>query len=269
MRTILRPLLLAAAILVPASAHAQDTGIRALRAANARMLVQTRGIQNYTMVMKSAGQTLTLYLSRPDTASPFTLQFGSSNELTGLLGMMIGSADVFLSALEGSVDEAAATLRYQGVSAEAGGPAHVFAAPDSSGVVLTIHYDTVTFLPRRVIFGGPDDHGGVSTITVDLSDWRPVRGMMVAYRRHVVARGMRALVESDGGALGPLIDGARSQMATLAGDERVQAQQLVDMLQGLQKRNEIVADFFMSTATVNAGPPAGVHLESLSDEDSD
>jgi hypothetical protein len=274
----LRPHLAAAAALValaqPAPAQGQ-TAEEILRTVGARARTRMQGVQNYTVNIKTMGQSVVSYASRgPDGA--FHVQAGGTGEMAGMAAEMTGWADelllMFGSGLaENSLtSEDIAAMTYGGVVNSLGAPAYRISASfntaDGTAEVneamprrMVLDVDTATLLTRRMEVEMATGQGTPGSILMEFSDWRTVGGMLFPFRRHMVIRGIRAEVLGADTASGTqLLAQWRARLAELPEARREEMRQMLEVMEGLVKRDEMVLDEIVTSVAVNQGPPAGI-----------
>jgi hypothetical protein len=272
----LRPLWAAAAALLalahPAAAQGRDAqGI--LREAGARARARTQGVQNYTLNTKTMGMSLVSYVSRGQDGL-FQVQTAGTGPMGTSAAQMTGWADELLLMLENGFAEAGGTsaeemeaFTYEGVVSSGGAPAHRISASFSEDSAASgdlprrfaVDFDTATLVTRRVEAEMTPGEGMPGSMLVELGDWRTVGGMLLPFRRHMVIRGMRAqLVGADTASAAQELAQGRAMLATLPEDQRETMRQMLEMMEGLLKRDEMVLDEVVVSVTVNQGPPPGL-----------
>jgi hypothetical protein len=272
----LRPALTAAALLAlapPAAAqgrNAQDI----LREVAARAETRMRGVQNYTLNTKVMGISLVSYLSRGEDGE-FHVQSAGTGPFGSAAAEMAGWADELLLMMgdglsSGATPEEMEVLTYEGVVNSGGAPAHRISMDlthDSAAALdedmprrFSVDFDTVTLVIRRMEAEMQAAAGGTPAVMVaELGDWRPVGTMLLPFHRHLVLRGIRAEVlgEDVAEAEQILVQG-RASIAQVPEAQREPLRQMLEMIQGLLKRDEMVLDEVVTSVAVNQGPPAAL-----------
>ncbi|HSU16197.1 hypothetical protein [Longimicrobium sp.] len=271
----------ALAIAAPAAAQAR-TPLQILHAVSARAKARSAGVQNYTLTLKTMGQSVVSYVSR-DESGAFRAQSGGVGQMGSSAAEMTGWADELLLMMETlpegeeEMPESMGTLTYDGVSGTSGAPSHVvtmsFApedAPDAGRMVprrLSLHFDTTTLLTRRLEIETVSG-GAPGSMVMQFGDWRPVKGMQLPYRRHLEIRGIRAeVLGPDSATATQTIAQGRAVLAGLSGEERESMRQMLEVMEGLVKRDEMILDEIVTSVAVNQGPPAGVTLSPFGGND--
>jgi hypothetical protein len=260
---------LLACVLAPSAARAQSAA-EVLRQVEAQARETTREINNYTVRMQVLEGTVTLYAARPSPNAPFMIQFGADGRL-GPSMATLGINDALILAIQ---DPRMTSLRrnslsYQGVAEVTGAPAHVIRATPPRGRSddgggprsFTVHFDTATLLPRRLEMGPGAPGGTALQIVEDYDDYRTVQGLPVAFRRRLVMRGLRA--RADTVQMRALVDGLRTGLPSQPEAERERSRRMLEQLEGVLLRDELVHEVTVISAQVNQGPPAGVRLRPL------
>jgi hypothetical protein len=274
--TRLRPLWAAAAALLalahPAAAQGRDVqGI--LREVVTRARTRTQGVQNYTLNTKTLGTAMVSYVSRGQD-SVFHVQTTGAGPLGASMAEMAGWGDELLLMMEGGLSQAEGTpgemeaARYDGVVNSGGAPAHRISmsfSQDSAAASgdmprrFSIDFDTATLVTRRLEAEMAPAEGMPESILVELGDWRTVGGMLLPFHRHLVIRGLRAQVlGTDTVSAAQQMEQARATLAGLPEDQRESMRQVLVMMEGLLKRDEMVLDEIVVSVAVNQGPPPGV-----------
>lgn len=273
----LRPHLAAAAALLavahPAAAQLR-TAEEVLRAVVARAQARMEGVQNYTLNVKSMGQSVVIYASRgPD--GTFRVQSGGTDAMAGMVSQMTGWPDEMLLLLVNGLEqntitpEDIARSRYEGVVSSSDGPAYRISADFSADSAadtdedmpgrMVLDFDTATLLTRRMEAEMAAQSGTPGNMVVEFGDWRTVSGMPLPFRRHLVIRGLRGVVLGDDTANSTqVLAQARAKLAELPASEREAMRQMLDVMEGLVKRDEMVLDEIVTSVAVNQGPPPGI-----------
>lgn len=259
------------ALALPAAAQGRTTA-DILRDVSARARARTQGVQNYTINSKTMGMTLVSYVER-DAEGAFQVQTVGTGEMAEVVSEISGWADEMLSMMENALAQGTGTpediepFAYQGAVNSAGAPAHRFgmdgAAPPAAGMPrrMSIDFDTATFLTRRLEaeMPSPAEGGAAMRVVMELGDWRPVQGMLIPFRRRLVAHGMRgAMMGEDTTAAQGMLTQGRSMLAGLPPEEREGMRQMLAMIEGVVKRDEMVLDEIVLSVAVNRGRPAGM-----------
>lgn len=264
-----------AVLALPAAAQGRGTA-DILRDVSARARARTQGVQNYTISSKTMGMTLVSYVER-DAEGAFQVQTVGTGELANVVSEVSGWADEMLSMMEntlaqvGGTQEEMEALTYEGVRSSAGAPAHrismrfpVDSAAETGEAMprhMSIDFDTATFLTRRLeVEMPPAPAGGAGMrVVAELGDWRPVEGMLIAFRRHLEIHGIRgAMLGEDTTAAQEMLTQGRTMLAGLPPEEREGMRQMLQMLEGVVKRDEMVLDELVISVAVNRGRPAGM-----------
>jgi hypothetical protein len=275
----LRPRLAAAVALIalahPAAAQTRNAA-DILREASTRARARTQGVQNYTVHTKTVGMSLVSYVSRgPD--GTFQIQSGGTGPMAASASEMTGWGDGLLLLLEGGLaDELTKpgeteTVTYEGVVNSGGVPAHRISVsmPEESAAAagedmprrFTVDFDTATLLAQRMEADMTVGGGTPRGMLMELSDWRAVGGMMLPYHRHMVIRGMRAeVMGADTTNAAQTLAQGRAMVAGLPKDQQEGMRQMLDLIESMLKRDEMVLDEIVTAVVVNQGPPPGVAL---------
>ena len=197
--------------------------------------------------------------------------------MAGSISDLAGWGDGLLLLLEGGLGEELATssddaslVRYEGVVNSGGVPAHRISVTLPDSVVtrgedmpqrFAVDFDTATLLTRRMEAEMSLTGGRPGSMQMELSDWRTVQGMMLPFHRHMVIRGMRAeVMGADTADAEQTIAQGRAMLAGLPKEQRETMREMMDMMEGLLKRDEMVLDEIVTAVAVNQGPPRGVTL---------
>lgn len=268
------PLVTAAALIAlvhPAAAQGRKVA-DLLREVSARAHARTQGVQNYTVHTTTVGSSVVSYVSRgPD--GNFQVQLGGNRSLAGPIAEMSGWGDGLLHLVESGMadDEDEQELeemsRYEGVVISGGVPAHRISANvpadsmDDMPMRLSVDFDTATLLTRRLEAEMPTRAGTPGRAVIELSDWRPVGTIMLPYRRRMVIRGMRGeLMGADTADAEQTLAQGRALLPSLPKEQREAARQMLVLMEGLFRRDEMVLDEIVTSVTVNQGPPRGISL---------
>ncbi|MFL5384931.1 MAG: hypothetical protein ACJ8GN_20625 [Longimicrobiaceae bacterium] len=270
---------LAAAAALLAFAHpaaAQDRKAEdILRQATARARARMQGVQNYTLNTKTMGISVVRYVSRGQD-SLFHVQTRDAGPLGASGAQMTGVADDLLLLLEGSLAESEGTseelegVTYEGVVNSAGAPAHRISvsldqdSADGSGEGmprrLVVDFDTVTLVIRRLEAELAPGESMPRSVVVELGDWRPVGGMLLPFRRHMVIRGIRSQLGADTARVAQELEKARGMLADFPESQRESMRQVLALTESMLKRDEVVVDETVVSVAVNQGPAAGPSL---------
>jgi hypothetical protein len=267
-----KPVCVAALLLaltpVPALGQSADALLRRVAAqANAR----AAGVDNYTVEMRGFASTVTLYMvRRPPSSAYFQVLFAASGGL-GNETKDLGWADVFQLMLQDIQEGARRNRRLfqSGMAEIAGVPVHVvtFTFPRGSGPGpqrLSAYYDTTTLLARRIEWVERHADGAEIQFAVEYDDYRPVQGMQIAFRRRLVTRGLRATksaAEID--QMWSSINRLRADLPRQSQAEQTLSMQMIETLEAMLNRDELIREVTVTSALINQGPPAGVQLTPL------
>ena len=273
----LRSALAAAALIALAGpAAAQNrSGVDIFLRVAARTHERNQGVQNYTVNAKTVGTTVVSYVSRaPD--GTFQVQAGGTGPMAEMVSGMAGWGDALRLLLENVPKDLVAqpgdeeAVTYEGVVTSGGVPAHRLAVvlPDSAAPAdgdmprrFAVDFDTATLLMRRMEVDMTTPGGPARGMVMELSDWRTVQGVTLPFHRHLVVRGMRAeALGADTANAGQTLAQGRAMLAGLPKDQQEAMRQVLEMMEGLVKRDEMVLDEIVVSVAVNQGPPRGVTL---------
>lgn len=264
-----------AALAFPAAAQGRGTA-DILRDVSARARARTQGVQNYTINAKTMGMTLVSYVER-DAEGAFQVETVGSGEFANVVSEISGWADEMLSMMEnalaqvGGTQEEMEALTCEGVVSSAGVSAHRISMSFAADSVeeegeampqrMSIDFDTATFLTRRLEVAMPraPTGGAGMRMVAELGDWRSVEGMLIPFRRHLEIHGLRGeMLGEDTTAANGMLTQGRTMLAGLPPEEREGMRQMLQMLEGVVKRDEMLLDEIVISVAVNRGRPAGM-----------
>lgn len=270
--------ILVAALLLAVAAPRPTLGQSAdalLRRVGAEADARVQGVNSYTVEMSGLASTVTLYTVRRAPSSPlFQVQFGASGSL-GASATDFAWGDIFQLMLQQTLERARRDRRlFQVGTAEISGvPVHVVThsfpqrsrSPGGDAPQrLTAYYDTTTLLARKIEWVVKRADGAEIQVAVEYDDYRPVQGMQIAFRRRRVTRGLRAtLGAAEIARMQSSVDALRADLPRQPQAVQTQSTKMIEALEGMLTRDELVSEMTVTSVVVNQGPPAGVQLTTL------
>jgi len=274
MRSTLRMLGLATALLGPATAVAgQDAGAiidRMLEAYEGR----TAGIDNYTLVQSVMGFETTVYFVKEmDAGRPV---FRLANSSTGGVQVDMSDEGAGFDEIYLMGEEFKERAEYVGRESIDGFDVHVLQMDEleATGFGRTmsgegeftpvrgrIYLDTELYAPRRMVFEGElrNDEGTHSvTSTMDMTDYRDHQGMLVAHRSVMSIEGLEAAIDDDARAQ---FEEMERELANMPPEQR----QMVESMMAAQLEQframmagggePMVFEVQVREVRINSGPP--------------
>jgi len=269
-RSIMSTLALASAVAAPVAAQSGAEIIERMLSEYER---RSEGVENYTLVQDVMGFETVSYFEKEmmDGRPVFRLRSSSAG------GVDVGDpGDGRFGEIYSMGDEFARRAQHEGREQIDGYDVHVLDLSDLTGMGFgpkvspdsdfepkrgRLFIDADTYAPRRLEFEGEmANEQGVQevTITVDMTDYREVQGMLVAYRTVVSIEGLGAAIDPEARAqleemqreLKNMPPAQRRMVESLMGDR-------IEQLQGLTEGGDgaMTIEMTVREVRVNAGPP--------------
>lgn len=257
----------------PAAARGQSPDALLRRVAE-RAAARMQGVSNYTVELAGLDARVTLYVSRRTPTAELDVQFAGTGQL-GSDRTDIAIADDMVLAFQDRRTRSRfrARFTYAGMAEVGGTPVFAVTAtlPASRAPVdgilsetLTVYYDTATLLPRKVAWVTGREGGRTVENAVEYEDYRDVQGMQIAFRRRMVIRGLGAtLSAAEIAHLQRTADRFRVEAPRYSEPERTQSLQMLEALDGLLNRDEMITELTVTSVQVNQGLPLGLPLRRL------
>ncbi len=271
-RSIMSTLAIVSAVAAPVAAQSGAEIIERMLSEYER---RSEGVENYTLIQDVMGFETVSYFEKEmmDGRPVFRLRSSSAG------GVDVGDpGDGGFDEIYSMGEEFARRAQHEGREQIDGYDVHVLDLSDLTGMGFgpkvnadsdfepkrgRLFIDADTYAPRRLEFEGEmANEQGVQevTMTVDLTDYREVQGMLVAYRTVVSIEGLGAAIDPEARAqleelqreLENMPPAQRRVLESLMGDRIVQFRALTEGGDGA-----MTIEMTVREVRVNVGPPGG------------
>lgn len=272
----LRSIRLAALLLAGAAAPAAARGQSAtevLQRVAERESARTQGIDDYTVEMRMLAGTFTIHADRRSPSSPFRLRYAGEGTLGTSMSSLAIADGILLALRDPDVTAARRNqLSARLVEGDSGKATYVVTATlpaprarnGTQPIGFVAHYDTATLLPLRLEILSRGARGEVRRLVMDYANYRAVEGMQIPFYRRVVSLGARDdLPPAELERLRGTTEALRATLPQQTEAERARTELILEQVDGLLLRNQLVTHVVVTSAKTNQGPPSGVRLQRL------